>query len=110
MTAFGDLAAVQVPFDAHPVIQRLQRQVNVLIHLEFDHRQSPVTVHRQQVDDATVAAGELRHLSVNRLRQQRGVQRFDIRADPCFEPCFGMSWPRRARLPSARIERVSRLV
>ena len=97
MTAFCDLAAIQMPFDAHPVIQRLQRQVNVLIHLEFDHRQPPVTIDGQQVDDSAVAPRELRHLTVDRLVQQRCVQRFDIGTDARFEPSFGLSRPRRAR-------------
>ena len=42
--------------DARPVIYGLQRQVNVLVHLELDYRQPPVPIDGQQIDDAPVAA------------------------------------------------------
>ena len=67
MTTFGDLAAIQMPFDPHPIIQGLQRKVDVLVHLELDHRQPAVPVNGQQIDDSTVAARELRYLTVDRL-------------------------------------------
>src|SRR6185503_8062177 len=104
MTTFGDLAPIQMPFDAHPVIQSLQRKVDVLIDLEFDNRQPAVTVNSEQIDDSAIAARELCYLTVDRLGAQRRIQRFQIGTHPRFEPRFGLSWTRRAGLFSAGIQ------
>ena len=93
-----------MPADPHPVIQGLQREVDVLVHLEFDHREPAVAVNGKQIDDSSVAAGELRYLTVNRLGEQRCVQRFQIRTHARFEPGFRLSRPRRARRFSAGIQ------
>jgi hypothetical protein len=60
----GEIAPVQVPFDAHPVIQGLKRKVDVLIRLDFNDREPPVAIDGQQVDHAAVAAGELKMLAL----------------------------------------------
>jgi len=78
--------------------------MDVLIHLKFDHREPAVTVNGQQIDDSAVAAGELRHLTVDRLRPERCVQRFQVGTHPPFKPRFRLSGSRRARLFSASIQ------
>ena len=55
ITVRGELAAVQMPFDADPIIQRLQRQVQIGRRLQLDHRQPAGAVHRQQIHDAALA-------------------------------------------------------
>src|SRR5580698_7587421 len=85
------LLAIEVPLDPHPVIERLKGQMNVLDSLHLDHGEPSVAVDAQQVDDASLTGGELRDLSIKRLRVNHGVERFDLRPYLRFEPRFGMA-------------------
>ena len=76
----GEISPIQVPFDAHPVIEGLKRQVNVLICLDFNDCEPPVAIHRQQVDHAAVAAGELGNLAVDRGGPEGGIDSLEISA------------------------------
>ena len=69
MPASGNLPAVQMPFNPHPVIQRLQRQMNVLIHLQLNHRETSIRRHAQKVEQAAIACTRNRwNLCVHMLR------------------------------------------
>src|SRR5690349_11533958 len=74
--------------------------MDILVHLELNYSQAAIAIDRQQIDDAAIAPGELRHLTVNRLGEQRGVQRFQVSADPPFEPGFRLPRRRRSMLLS----------
>src|SRR5579871_6161224 len=82
------LAAVQMPFDANPIVESLQRQVEVRRCLQFKDGQAAGVIHRQQVHYAAISARECRHLPVYRRRMQSSIQCLDLR--PClrFEPCL----------------------
>lgn len=54
VAAIPKLAAVEVPFDPHPIIESLQREMHVLGGLELDDGQPALAVGREQVDDAAV--------------------------------------------------------
>jgi len=75
ISAAFELAAFQVPFDPHPVIQSLQRQVDVLASFYLDHHQPAVVVNRQQVQDAPGTGGKLRGLAVQRRIANAGSRR-----------------------------------
>ena len=66
ISAAFELAPFQVPFDAHPVIQGLQRQMNVLAGFNFDDHQPAVVVRGENIQNAASAGRELRGLAVQR--------------------------------------------
>jgi hypothetical protein len=52
-----------------PVVEPLQRKVQIVVHLLLDHRQPPVRRHAQQVEQPMIAgARNRRHLRVHMLR------------------------------------------
>ena len=55
---------------------------------QFHHHQSARVIHRQQIQNAAIAAGERRHLPIHRLRPQRRVQNLQMRAGLRFQPRF----------------------
>src|SRR5579871_3416136 len=75
VTVSTELAPVEVPLHSHPVVQRLQRQMDVLASLQLDYRQSPASLHRKQIQDAAIGCGKGRDLVVNWSREQSGVDR-----------------------------------
>jgi hypothetical protein len=42
-----ELATFHVPLDADPVVQRLQRQMNVFRSFQFNHREPPAMIDGQ---------------------------------------------------------------
>ena len=64
-----ELIAVEVPFDAQPVIEGLQGKLQVGGGFQFQDGQAAGALDGQQVEDAAVAAGEGRHLVVDRRGQ-----------------------------------------
>src|SRR4051812_27517220 len=78
-----------MPFDANPVVQRLQREVRIGGRLQFDDGQAAGAVYREQVEDAAVAGRERGHLAVDRVGQDGRVKSLDLRARLRLEPRFG---------------------
>src|SRR5579863_3091152 len=76
----GELLAIEVPLHAHPIIKRLQGQMDVLIGFYFDDGEPAVAIDAQQIDDAALAGGKLRDLSIERRRVNHRVEGFDLRA------------------------------
>ena len=64
--------------------------MQVCAGLEFHHRKPTGIIHRQQVQNAALAAGESRHLSVNGVAAEGGVERLDFGASLRFQPCLGI--------------------
>src|SRR3954447_22960947 len=83
-----EFAALQVPSGADPVVQYLQGQLYVRRSLQFQNRKPAVSRDRKQVNDVAITPCERKHLTVQRLRQQGGIDENDIGADGGFEPSF----------------------
>ena len=77
---------------AHPVVQRLQRQVHILTGFHFNHRKAARDFNGQQINDAPVAASQRRHLPIDRLSKQAAIECGDIGTQARFNTAF-----RRAR-------------
>ena len=83
-----------VPADAQPIVQALQGEMQVLIGFEFQHRQTAVAGHREQVEHAAIAGLKSRYLGVNvrgvKLRKAAlpVAERLDIAAQLRFKPCL----------------------
>jgi len=59
--------AMMMP-DANPVIEPLQRKVQIVVGLEFQHRKPSIHSHSEQVEHATIARpGNGRYLCVDVL-------------------------------------------
>jgi hypothetical protein len=82
----SELIVAGVPFDTHPVVEGLKGEVGIFGGLEFENREAPVAAGGEQVNHATVAAGEGGHLTVERMREQPGVEFVDVSANGAFEP------------------------
>ena len=53
---------------AQPIIQPLQRQMQVLIRLQLDHQQPSTAIDSEQIEHPSVARRKRRHLRINALR------------------------------------------
>jgi hypothetical protein len=59
VSAALELAAFQVPFDAHPVIQSLKRQMNVFTGFNLDDDQAAIVIGGENVQNAANAGSEV---------------------------------------------------
>jgi hypothetical protein len=73
-----NLASVQVPSNAHPIIQSLQRQLDVRGSFQFQHGEPAVSRQGKKVDNVPIACRKGKHLSVQRFGQQDWIDRSDI--------------------------------
>ena len=60
-----ELAAIQVPFNANPIVQGLHRELQIGGGFELDDSEAAGMVHREQIENAALATGEGRHLAVD---------------------------------------------
>jgi len=82
------LRAIDMPLDAHPVVEGLRRQMDVLRSFQFDHRKAAGAVDREQVKHPAIDGGKRWDVAVDGLGQELGVDFLDLRADLGFEPSF----------------------
>jgi hypothetical protein len=54
----------------NPGVQRLQRQIEILVGLQFNNRQPSVAVERERVQHASIPHRERRHLRVEQVPAQ----------------------------------------
>src|SRR4030088_1549204 len=59
-----------MPLNSRPIVQPLQRQVNILISLEFHDGQPPLNRSGQNIDHGAVRGGEGWHLQIETGRVQ----------------------------------------
>ena len=85
-----ELGAVDVPLDAHPVVEGLERKVDVLGGFQFEHRQAAGSVGCEEIKHAAIHRGEGRDLAVEGRGKELCVEFLDLRADLRFEPGFGI--------------------
>ena len=85
----GELVAFGVPGDAHPIVEGLEREMDVFGGFDFEDDEAAGAFNRKQVSDAAVDAGEGGDLAVDGFRAEAGVEGGDGFADAHFEPGFG---------------------
>src|ERR1700686_2927298 len=74
----GKFSASVVPLDSRPVIQALQREVDILVGLELHDREPAVVRGGQHVEHGAVGGGECGNLRIERARVQALVDHADI--------------------------------
>ena len=57
--------AMQHPHPS-PVVERLERQVEIVIGLNLQHNQPSAPIHRQQIQHPTTSLRKRRHLRIDR--------------------------------------------
>lgn len=85
----------RVVSDAHPIIEGLERQVDILFGLEFKDGEAGGVVDGEDVGDVAIDAGDRRYLAIRRRGAQGGVHGFQVEADLGFQPGFGMAGVKR---------------
>jgi hypothetical protein len=71
-----------------PLVQHLQRQVQVVVRLQRNQRQPSITVQRQQVQHPAIADRKRRHLRIQQVPAQPRQQFSDPRAQLRLQPVF----------------------
>lgn len=84
----GELVAFGVPGDAHPIVEGLEGEVDILGGLDFQDDEASRAFDREQVGDTAVEAGEGGNLAVDGFRAEAGVEGGDGFANAHFEPGF----------------------
>ena len=74
----------------HPVVEPLQGEVQVFVGLELDDCEAAVTGDAEQVEHAAVAGRECRHLGVDVVGIEVGVEHRHIAAQHALEPALGL--------------------
>ena len=86
----GDGLAVGVEgAHAHPVVEGLQRKVQVLVGFQFQDHEARVAVEREQVEHTAIAAGERGNLVVDQIAAQLGKQFPEPRTQTRLQPALG---------------------
>jgi len=84
-----EFAALLVPAHARPVVEPLQRKVDVLVGFKFKNGEAAVESTGQHVEHGAVGGGERRHLRVDKSRIQPLVDGAHVARDEGFEPALG---------------------
>jgi hypothetical protein len=74
ISAAFEVAPLQVPLYAHPVIQGLERQMDVFTGFNLDDDQAAIVVDCEDVGNAARAGGEVRGLAVQGRVANASVQ------------------------------------
>ena len=80
-----------VPSDAHPVIQSLEREMHVLGSFQLDHRQPSAGVDGEQVQHAAIGGRKGWNLAIYGRGRQIRIDLLDVSPDLGFEPGFRVS-------------------
>jgi len=94
-----ELAALPQPLDPQPVVEPLERQIDILIQLQLDHRQAvrdsrPLAapdredVYHPAVQRRRGCARESGYLGIGVIRRQSGVDLGGIANQQAFEPAL----------------------
>src|SRR5213076_2803209 len=82
-----------VPCHARPVVDPLQRKVNVFIGFEFNYAEAAFASKRQYVDHSAIRGKEGGHLRIAEAWIQLAIERGDILNDQRLQPTLGMQPP-----------------
>ena len=85
----AEFATFDMPADAHPVVEGLQRQMEIGGCLQLDHRQPARTVRCKQIEEVPVSRGESGYLAVHRRRFERRIYSREAGAHLALQPGFG---------------------
>src|ERR1700758_4938476 len=85
----GKFSATVVPLDSRPVIQALQREVDILVGLQLHNREPAVMRGGQHVEHSAVGGGECGNLRIERARVQSLIDHADIADHQRLQPAFG---------------------
>ena len=72
-----------MPIHAHPVVERLQGQVDIFARLQLQHGQPATALRRQEVDQVAIVGRKGRHLPIDGLHQV-GVNELDLLTNLVF--------------------------
>ena len=78
-----------MPFDAQPVVEGLQRELEIGGGFDLDYSEAAATIAGEQVHDGAIAGGEGRGLSVDWMCEEARIDDREVGADDRFEPGFG---------------------
>src|ERR1051326_7743296 len=90
-----ELAPVVVPKHSRPVIQALQREMDVLIGFELYYRKPAFAGAGEYVNHGAIGSGESRHLRIHVRRIEPRIYRRDAFEDQRLKPAFGINSPER---------------
>ena len=79
-----------MPLHARPVIQALQRQMNVFVGLQLDDREPSFARQRQHIDHRPVRSRKCRNLRIDRLGFQPLVNHADVVHHQRLQPALWM--------------------
>jgi len=79
-----------MPLNSRPVVQTLQRQVNVLIRFQFQDGEPSFERQRQHIDHRPVCRGKRRDLRIHGLGCKPLVDHADVGAHQRLQPPLGM--------------------
>ncbi|PYX89131.1 MAG: hypothetical protein DMG67_15810 [Acidobacteria bacterium] len=82
-----------VPLHARPVVESLQRQVDIFIRFQFQHSQASLAGRGQHIDHGAVAGGKCRHLGVHESRIKRRIHGGDVPDDQRLQPALRLHAP-----------------
>ena len=77
-------AALLMPLDPAPVIKTLQRQMNVFVGFELDHRQLAGAGNGKHIDHGAVCGCERRHLHIHIIVIETRIKQCDLPANHRF--------------------------
>ena len=100
-SAGGEGMFGEVVFDAEPVVEALQGEVEILGGLEFDDGEAAMAIGGEEVDEIAILGGEGGNLSVDGF-EEGGIDFGEVAADLEFEAGFrgcGRGWEGRAGVP-----------
>src|SRR5262249_14714400 len=84
-----------VPLHSRPVIQALQRQVDVFVGLQFQYRQPAFACTGQHVNHGAIRGGKSRDLGINVTLVQTRIDRRHVLRNQRFQPAFRIHAPER---------------
>jgi len=100
----AEKAAIElVPANADPVVEALEREVDVFVGLQFEDGEATVEGAGENVDHSAVGRGEGGHLRVPEARIEALVDGADVTGDEGFEPTFGTEAEERIAAVATRI-------
>ena len=95
---FQELAAFMVPGDPGPVVETLQREMDVFVGLEFDDHETVGSSAGKDVNHGAVGSRESRHLAVNTGWIETVIEHVDVGGNNGFQPALGHHLPERMLL------------
>src|SRR5665213_4599682 len=92
-----------VPANTDPVIQPLQRQMQVVISFQLNDRQPAIPVHGQQIEHSAIVCRKRRHLRISVRGVEVCVDCGHVAAQHALQPAFGLRAIQDVALASVRL-------